>query len=91
VVGEFPKPADHNIGRGVGYGIGRAGGSPLVGSAHKGGAIADAAGRIEVEIVARHHQDLARLDGQKRGGAPIGVGERFVDAQAAFADILFSC
>ena len=27
------------------------------------------AGRIEVEIVARHHQDLARLDGQKRGGA----------------------
>ena len=44
VVGEFPKPADHNIGRGVGYGIGRAGGSPLVGSGHKGGAIADAAG-----------------------------------------------
>jgi hypothetical protein len=25
VVGEFRKPADHNIGRGVGYGIGRAG------------------------------------------------------------------
>ena len=35
MVGEFRKPADHNIGRGVGYGIGRAAGSPLVGSAHK--------------------------------------------------------
>ena len=81
MVGEFRKPVDHNVGRGVGCGIGRAGGSPLVGSAHKGGAIADAAGRIEVEIVARHHQDLVRLDGHKRGGAPIGIGVRLVNAQ----------
>jgi hypothetical protein len=53
LVGEFRKPVHDYVGRGVGYGIGRAGGSPLVGSAHKGSAIADAAGRIEVEIVAR--------------------------------------
>ena len=85
-VGEFRKSVDHDIGRGVGYGIGRAGGSPLVGSAHEGGAIADAASRIEVEIVARHHQDFVRLDGQKRGGAPIGIGERLVDAQHLAGD-----
>ena len=81
LVGEFRKPVHDYVGRGVGYGIGRAGGSPLVGSAHKGSAIADAAGRIEVEIVARHHQDLVRLDGQKCGSAPIGIGVRLVNAQ----------
>ena len=31
--------------------------------------------------MARHHQDFARLNGQKRGGAAIGIGERLVDAQ----------
>ena len=53
MVREFRKTVDHDVDRGVGCGIGRAGGSSLVGSAHKGGAIADAAGRVEVEIVAR--------------------------------------
>ena len=53
-VGEVRKPVDHDVGRGVGYGIRRASGSRLVGSAHKGGAIADAAGRIEVEIGCEH-------------------------------------
>jgi hypothetical protein len=85
VVGQFPKSVNHNVGRRVGYGIGRAGGSPLVGSAHEGGAIADAAGCIEVEIVARHHQDFVRLDGQKRGGAPIRIVVRLVDAQRSSA------
>ena len=83
---EFRKPVYHNVGCRVGHGIGRPGGSPLVGPAHKGGAIADAAGRIEVEIVARHHQDLARLDGEKCGGAPINIGVQLVDAQHLAAD-----
>jgi len=62
VIGECGKPVDYNVGRRVGDGVGRAGRSPLVWAPHKGSAITDAAGRIEVEIMARHHQDLARLD-----------------------------
>lgn len=62
VIGQCGKPVDHHVGRGVGHGVGRAGRSPFVWAPHKGSAITDAAGRIEVEIMARHHQDLARLD-----------------------------
>ena len=81
VVGEFGKSVDHDVGGGVGHGIRRAGRSPLVGATHEGGAIADTPGRIKVEIVARHHQDLAWLDSKKCGRAPVGVGVRLVNAQ----------
>jgi hypothetical protein len=36
--------------------------------------------------VARHHQDLARLDDEKRRRAPVGIGERLVDAQHLACD-----
>lgn len=65
-VGEVGKAIDDDIGRGVWYRIGRSGGSPLVWTPHKSGAVADAAGRIEIEIVARErdHQDLMQLESQ---------------------------
>ena len=86
VVGEFGKSVDHDVGGGVEDGIRRAGRSPLVGATHEGGAIADTPGHIKVEIVARHHLDFVRLDGQKRGGAPIRVGVRLVNAQQLARD-----
>ena len=71
----------HDVGGRVRYGIRRTGRSPLIGPPHEGGAIADTARRIEVEIVARHHQDFARFDREKPGGAQISFGKRLVDAQ----------
>ena len=73
-VGQFREPIDHDVSSRIRYGIRRAGGSPFIGSAHEGGAIADISGRVEIEIVTRHHQDFVRFDSEKPGRAPIGVG-----------------
>jgi hypothetical protein len=43
--------------------------------------VADPTGRIEIKIVARHHQDFMGSDAKKPGGAPIGIGQRLVNAQ----------
>ena len=80
-VGQLRESVDHDVGSRVRYGIRRTGGSPLIGSAHEGGAIADTPRRIEVEIVAGHHQDFTRFDSEEPGRTPIGVGKRLVDAQ----------
>src|SRR5690349_3915485 len=72
-VGQFGEAVDDEIAGRVRVWVGRAGRTPLVGPAHKGGAVAFTAGGVEIEIVAGDHQDFIGPEGEVRGGASIGL------------------
>src|SRR5262249_38500877 len=80
-IGEFGESISHNVGRGVWRRVGWAGGTPFVGPADEGGSVPLAAGGVEIEIVARNHQDLARSYSKETGSALIGLRPRLVDAK----------
>ena len=59
-VGKLGEAGDDQIACRIWHWVGRTGRSPFLGTPHEGSAVAFASGRIEIEIVAGHHQDVAR-------------------------------
>src|SRR6267378_5609501 len=57
-LGKLGKAGDDQIACRIWHWVGRTGGSPFLGAPHEGRAVAFASGRVEIEIVASHHQDV---------------------------------
>jgi hypothetical protein len=55
------RAIDYQIARRIGYWIGWAGWSPFIGATHEAGPVSRTPRGVEVEVVACHHHDRARL------------------------------
>ena len=80
-LGELRKPGDNEVSSRVWHRVGRTAWSPFVGTAHERGPVTLPARRIEVEIVAGHHQDFAGRYAEELCGKLVRLRPGLVDAQ----------
>ena len=79
-LGKRGEAGDDQIACRLWHWVGRTDGSPFLGAPHEGSAVAFASGRVEIEIVAGHHQDVAGRYGEVFRRKPIGLRTRFIDS-----------
>src|SRR5690242_11771727 len=65
------EAGDDQVARRIWHWVGRTARSPFIVAPDEGSAVSFASGRIEIEIVASHHQDVARRYGEVSRGKPI--------------------